>query len=232
VSFDAKRARPLKITLNLLLDRSISTPVLREILGDIQGMSSLPCRDARRRGRRGTSVVQALHDRVGPRHKDLDPHPHRGSVLRPASVRDPLSQEVVGSRRSCARARARARGLPGPGASDGEGSPVARPARGPAGRSPAPHRPRARAARRGHAIAAQASSVANRIWLVRSRFRSMRIDHVAAALVRATGAQLRRGSSDHRSAFVDRANPCAGDRNLATRCKSLALGLSNSALEP
>ena len=204
MSFDAKRARPLKITLNLLLDRSISTPVLREILGDIQGMSSLPCRDARRRGRRGTSVVQALHDRVGPRHKDLDPHPHRGSVLRPAGVRDPLSREVVGSRRSCARAR----GLPGPGASDGAESPVARPARGPAGRSPAPRRPRAQAARRGHAFAAQASSVANRIWLVRSRFRSMRIDHVAA-VIRATGAPLRRGTSRRRSAFADRAHPCA-----------------------
>lgn len=113
MSFDAKRARPLKITLNLLLDRSISTPALREILGDIQRMSSLPCRDARRRGRRGTSVLQALHVRVGPRRQNLDPHPHRGSVLRPAGVRDPLSHEVVGSRRSSARAR----GLPGPGAS-------------------------------------------------------------------------------------------------------------------
>lgn len=108
MSFDARRARPLKITLNLLPDHSISTPVRREILGDIQGMSSLNCRDARRRG---TSVVQALHERVGPRHQNLDPYPHRASVLRPAGVRDPLSHEVVGSRRSCARAG----GLPGPG---------------------------------------------------------------------------------------------------------------------
>jgi len=155
-------------------------------------------------------IVRGLHERVGHGHKNLDPHPLRGSVLRPVGVRGPLSREVVASRRSCARARARARarGLPGPGASDGAESPVARPARGPAGRSPAPRRPRAQAARRGHAFAAQASSVANRIWLVRSRFRSMRIDHVAA-VIRATGAPLRRGTSRRRSAFADRAHPCA-----------------------